>query len=100
MAGKKGMKWYPEAIKSEISIKVQNGQSVNSLSKKYGISRYAIQYWCGLRPEAKKRLLLPTKRGRPRKHPAPLQKELENENKRLKMENELLRDFLCEIERE
>jgi len=39
------------------------------------------------------------KKGRPRKYPVTTQQELELENKRLRMENELLRDFLCEIER-
>jgi len=39
------------------------------------------------------------KRGRPRKTPISMQRELELENKRLRMENELLRDFLCEIGR-
>ena len=35
MSDKKGMKHYPEVIKSEIANKVQNGQPVNSPSKYY-----------------------------------------------------------------
>jgi hypothetical protein len=38
-------------------------------------------------------------RGRPRKKPVSTARELIKENERLKMENELLRDFLKEIER-
>lgn len=38
-------------------------------------------------------------KGRPRKNPIVSTKELIHENERLKMENELLRDFLKEIER-
>jgi transposase-like protein len=94
MAGKKGMKHYPEAIKSEIVLKHGKGQSVNSLSKEFGISRWSVQCWCGLRPEIKIRQIAPLRRGRPRKTPITTDKEFELENKRLKMENELLRSFL------
>ena len=48
MAGKKGMKKYPESTRNEIRKKQENGQSVKSLSTKYGISRRAIQNWCEL----------------------------------------------------
>ena len=42
---------------------------------------------------------IPQKKGRPRKKPVSTPNELMKENERLKMENELLRDFLKEIER-
>lgn len=93
MSGKKGMKQYPESIKNEIRIKQEKGKSVNSLSKEYGISRWAIQQWCGL---TKEKRYLPKVRGR---KPAKTLQEYKYENKRLKMENELLRDFLLLIER-
>lgn len=88
MAGKKGMQRYPTSIKGEITEKQRKGQSVKSLSKEYGISRYAIQSWCGLRPEKQN---LPKQRER---KPAVTLQEYKDENKRLRMENELLRDFL------
>lgn len=88
MAGKKGMQRYPSSIRNEVTEKQRKGQSVKSLSKEYGISRYAIQSWCGLRPERQK---LPKQRGR---KPAVTLQEYKYENKRLRMENELLRDFL------
>ncbi|MBQ6795016.1 MAG: hypothetical protein IJO83_02595 [Clostridia bacterium] len=97
MSGIKGMKNYPEAIKNEIRQAYKEGQSVKALSRIYGISRYSIQSWCGLRPETKIRQIAPLPKGRP--------KAIKNiddykkENKRLKMENELLRDFLSLIER-
>jgi len=99
MSGKKGMKHYPQSIKDEIIVKQQNGQSVCSLSKEYRISRWAIQCWCGLRPEITMKKIAPRKKGRPRKTPISTPQELEKENKRLRMENELLRDFLYETER-
>ncbi|MDL2287267.1 hypothetical protein LJB90_01720 [Eubacteriales bacterium OttesenSCG-928-G02] len=97
MAGKKGMKNYPEAVKEELRKAYKEGQSVNELSKKYGISRYAIQSWCGLRPETKIRQIAPLPKGRTK-----IIKTIDDykkENKRLKMENELMRDFLSLAER-
>ena len=93
MAGKKGMKKYPESIRNEIRQKQENGQSVKSLSKEYGISRWAIQTWCGLSKDYER---VPKPRGR---KPAKTLQEYKYENKRLKMENELLRDFLLLTER-
>lgn len=97
MSGKKGMKHYAEKIKNEIRQAYQEGQCVTELSKVYGISRYAIQSWCGLRPETKIRQIAPLPKGRPR-----TVKTIDDyikENKRLKMANTLLRDFLSLIER-
>ncbi len=97
MSGIKGMNHYPEAIKNEIRQVYQEGQSVLRLSKIYGISRYSIQSWCGLRPETKIRQIAPLPKDRP--------KTIKNiddyrkENKRLKMENDLLQDFLSLTER-
>ena len=99
MSGKKGMKHYPQSIKDEIIAKQQNGQSVCSLSREYGISRWAIRCWCGLRPEITIKQIAPQKRGRPRKKPLTTNEELTLENRRLRMENKLLRDFLYETER-
>lgn len=93
MSGIKGMKHYPENIKNEIRLKQQDGQSVCALSKEYGISRAAIQEWCGL---IKNKPKIPKQRGR---KPVKTLQEYKYENKRLKMENELLRDFLSLTER-
>lgn len=64
MSGVKGMNHYPEEVKNEIRRAYQEGQSVKSLSKIYGISRYSIQSWCGLRPETKIRQIAPSPKGR------------------------------------
>lgn len=94
MSGKKGQKQYPKNIKDEVISKHKTGIPVRELSREYGISRYAIQSWCGLRPEANIRQEAPRRKGRPRKRAITTQIELEQETKRLRMENELLRDFL------
>ena len=95
MGNRKGQKRYPEHIRQIIVAEQRKGKSVCSLSAKYGVSRYTIQSWCGLRPEVNKRQMAPLKRGRPTNKPEDLEKKV----KRLEMENELLRNFLRELER-
>lgn len=94
MSGKKGQTQYSKSLKMEIIEKFKANIPVRTISREYGISRYAIQCWCGLRPEANIRQEAPRRRGRPRKNAILTLKDLEQENKRLEMENELLRDFL------
>ena len=89
MSGQKGMKKYPMGIREEVVTRIRAGENQRALSQEYGISRWAIQSWL-------KEPVLPKARGR---KPAKTLAEYKYENKRLKMENELLRDFLCSIER-
>ena len=95
MGNRKGQKQYSESIKEQIRKEYNEGASQRSLNKKYGRSRYTIQSWCGLRPEVNRRQAAPLKRGRPTSKPEDLEKKV----KRLEMENELLRNFLQELER-
>ena len=95
MAGRKGMKHYPESFKLQIKEEHDAGVSMRTLKKKYGVSIYSIESWCGLRPEVNRRQIAPLKRGRPTSKPEDLEKKV----KRLEMENELLRNFLRELER-
>ena len=95
MAGRKGMKHYPESFKLQIKEEHDAGVSMRTLKKKYGVSIYSIESWCGLRPEVNRRQMAPLKRGRPTNKPEDLEKKV----KRLEMENELLRNFLQELER-
>ena len=97
MGNRKGQKQYSESIKEQIRKEYKEGTSQLSLNKKYGISRYSVQSWCGNRPEVNLRQAAPLKKGR-----ASAEKTLEDykqENKRLKMELELLRNFLSLTER-
>jgi DNA invertase Pin-like site-specific DNA recombinase len=89
MSGKKGMKKYPIEIREEVVMRIHAGDSQCALSREYGISRYAIQSWL-------KEPSIPKQRGR---KPARTLQEYKYENKRLKMEVELLRDFLQSVER-
>lgn len=97
MSGKKGMKQYADSRKELVRQRIASGESQREISREMGISWYTIQSWCGLRPETKLRQIAPLPKGRPRKN-----KTIEDyiqENKRLKMEVELLRDFLSLTER-
>ena len=84
MSGKKGMKKYPLGIREEVVSRIRAGESQRALSREYEISRGAIQCWL-------KEPVLPKARGR---KPAKTLEEYKYENKQLKMENKLLRDFL------
>ena len=97
MSGKKGVKQYPESLKQLVRKEIEGGKSQKEVSREYGISRYSIQSWCGLRPETQIRQITPLPKGRPRR--IKTIEDYEKENKRLKMENELLRDFLSLTER-
>lgn len=95
MGNRKGQKQYSESIKEQIRKEYKEGASQLLLNKKYGISRYTIQSWCGLRREVNLRKITSLKKGRPTNKPEDLEKKV----KRLEMENELLRNFLQELER-
>ena len=97
MAGKKGMKHYPKELKERVRQEYAAGASMNSLSRKYGVSTYSIASWCGKRPEVNLRQAAPLKQGR--KPGVMTAEDYERKIKRLEMENELLRDFLELTER-
>lgn len=92
MPGRKGIKQYSEEFKEMIRQQIANGRSQREISREYGISRYSIQSWCGLRPETKLRQIAPLPKGRSKANKTI--EDYKQENKRLKMENQLLRDFL------
>ena len=96
MANRKGVKHYPESFKMQVKQEYEAGASMMSLHRKYGVSVYSIESWCGLRPEVNRRQMTRLKRGRPSKRNP---EDLTNRVKRLEMENELLRNFLQELER-
>lgn len=93
MSGKVGAKHYPQEIREKIIHEYERGKNQSQLSREYGISRYAIQCWIGKTP---KKETIPKFRKR---KPAKTLEEYKNENRQLRMENELLRDFLSLTER-
>ena len=97
MSGRKGMKQYPEWVKDQIRERIAAGETQKQLSRELGISRYSIQSWCGLCPETKLRQSAPMPKDRPKENKAI--EDYEKENKRLRMEVALMRDFLQSAER-
>ena len=91
------MKAYPEWIKEEVRQRIASGETQGEISRDTGISRYTIQSWCGLRSETRLRQIAPLSKGRPKKDKTI--EDYEKENKRLRMEVELMRDFLQSTER-
>ena len=95
MGNRKGQKHYPESLKIRVRQEHDEGQSIRALSRKYEVSKWSIYCWCGLSEKVNKRQMMPLKRGRPTNKP----EDSETKVKRLEMENELLRNFLRELER-
>lgn len=95
MSGKKGMIRYTDAFKQKVKTEYENGLGINELSRKYTVSRYSVQNWCGLRKEVELRRIVPLPKGRPRIKPNTQEQII----KQLKMENELLRNFLSAVGR-
>ena len=96
MGNKKGTKAYPESFKAMVIEAHKSGESYESIARRFKISAYSAKSWCGSRPEVNMRQIAPLKRGRPSKSDP---EDLTNRVKRLEMENELLRNFLRELER-
>ena len=65
---------------------------MKAISREMGVSKYSVQSWCRLRPETQLRQMAPLPKGRPKA--AKTIEDYEKENKRLRMEVELMRDFL------
>ena len=97
MSDRKGMKQYPEWIKQQVRERIAAGETQKQLSKELGISRYSIQSWCGLRSETRLRQIAPLPKGRPKANKTI--EDYKKENKRLRMEVALMRDFLQSTER-
>ena len=94
MSRKKGTPNTPQIIINEIIEKHAEGSSVKELASAYRKPFKTIKNMItreNRKKDRQKAGLLPKQRGR--KVPVSLQ-EYKYENKRLKMENELLRDFL------
>lgn len=94
MSRQKGTRNTPQQIIDEIVQKHREGKSIRELSEEYGKPFKTIKNMSTREARKKRRQeagVLPKQRGR--KATVTLA-EYKYENKRLKMENELLRDFL------
>ncbi len=99
MAGKKGMKsnQFSQETKLEaVRAHLEEGQSVLEVMARFGISsRSTLQLWCaGYRKRGVAGL-----KARPKGRPPAVSESVEEELRRLRMENEVLRAFLSAVER-
>ena len=99
MPRRKGTLNTPQTVVDEIMKKHENGVSTKELSEEYDKPLKTIKNMI-TRENNKKRNIsssknIPKQRGR---KPAKTLQELKYENRRLKMENDLMRDFLSLIE--
>lgn len=101
MAGKKGMKHYPQAIKERaVRMHLEEGKTKREIMKELGIvSERRLKMWCSEYRREGMLGLQSKPKGRPRKMIQTPQAKMEYELNRLKMENELLRNFLYEAGR-
>ncbi len=96
MHRQKGTPNTPQAVIDEIVRRHREGETVRSLAAEYGKPFKTVANMCTRENNKLRKFNIPKQRGR---KPAITLQEYKNENKRLKMENELLRDFLLLTER-
>ena len=87
---------HVQALLPEIQAKVELGQTQREIAEYYGFKDKAVVKRLLARERRKQIQGIPKQRGR---KPAKTLSEYKYENKRLRMENELLRDFLQSTER-
>lgn len=87
---------HVQALLPEIQAKVELGQTQREIAEYYGFKDKAVVKRLLARERRKQIQGVPKQRGR---KPAKTLAEYKYENKRLRMENELLRDFLQSTER-
>ena len=91
MHRQKGTPSIPQTVKDEIVRKHREGMSVRELAREYGKTFKTIKGLLYRENRKEREFKVPKQRGR---KPAKTLQEYKYENKRLKMEVELLRDFL------
>lgn len=98
MAGQKGMKHFSDTIIEEVKEMVIQGKTQREIAEFFELKdKYVIKEL--LKRQRKKDKLLaygiaPRRKERSRKNAVPTEQEKDNEIKRLRMENDLLRSFL------
>ena len=87
-----------EALESEVLLMLESGHTQRETAEHFGFKdKYVIKQFMNRHRKKEKMMangIMPRRRGRLPKGFVPTEQEKDNEIKRLKMENELLRDFL------
>jgi len=103
MSGKKGMSSprYPQAMKDAIKQMVADGKTQQEIAEQFGLRDRFVVHQLLKRERRKEEAAdtIPKKKGRPFKYPPTSIAAMEAENRRLKMENELMKSFMEFAER-
>lgn len=95
MSGKKGMKHYPVAVKLEaVRLFTEEGKTRRAIAEQVGCSEERVKKWVSQYRHEEDAFQKPI--GRPRQQPESEQEEL----KRLRMENDLLKKIHTELRKE
>lgn len=91
MAGQKGMKHYPLEFRQKIvDLHISKGLSLSQLAQDYNIARDRVALWCRWQKQyGVPKQITGKKKGRPKIRTETLEEEV----KRLRMENEVLKKF-------
>ena len=89
---------HVQAVEKEMLEMKAAGKTNREIAEHFGFKdKYVVKEWVKRYNRKKRKMeagIVPRRRGRPPKGYVPTEQEKDNEIRRLKMENELLRDFL------
>ena len=99
MSGKKGMKKYPASLKEQaVHMHMEDGLTIREINKRLGIAdKERLKKWCAAYRKDGLQGLQTQPKGRPKKTTKTESEQLPDEVRILRMENELLRNFLYEV---
>lgn len=98
MGGQKGMKHFSKTIVNEVKTMIESGKTYREIALYFNLrNKESVRELLKRDRRNQKKIeigITPRRRGRPPKGHVTTEQEKDNEIKRLKMENELLRSFL------
>ena len=91
-----------EGLTEIIRQRKANGETNREIAESYGLTKYQVKQLMARQNRKERRIAaghIPRPKGRPRKEPASEEAKRNNEVVQLRMQVELLRNFLCEAGR-
>ena len=91
-----------EGLTEIIRQRKANGETNREIAESYGLTKYQVKQLMARQNRKERRIAaghIPRPKGRPRKEPAREEAKRNNEVVQLRMQVELLRNFLCEAGR-
>ena len=91
-----------EGLTEMIRQRKANGETNREIAESYGLTKYQVKQLMARQNRKERKIAagyIPRPKGRPRKEPASEEAKRNNEIVQLRMQVELLRNFLCEAGR-